>query len=740
MILVIPKDQSSSGNRARQNKNWVLGEKMDINKLLHKMTIEEKAGQLMQLGPFFFIKDLEIEVAGNVSDIGINQEQIFQSGSVLGIRNAEEMIEIQKRYLSRSRLQIPLIFMADIIHGYETIFPVPLALSSSWNPKLAYQMARVSAQEASAAGIHVTFSPMADLSRDPRWGRVVEGFGEDSFLSSLFVKQMVQGYQNDDISKPGNVASCVKHFAAYGAVEAGRDYNTVDVSRLFLHQYHLTGYKAAIDAGAKMIMTAFNIVDGVPSTVNSYLLREVLRDQWKFKGVTISDYDSLHQIIEHGCAEDNKEAALLGIEGGLDIEMASSCYVNYLKELIDEKKVDIKLIDEAVMRILELKNEAGLFGNPYKGANPVLEKKLVHSKEHLAITKDIADECSVLLKNENVLPIKKGSKIALIGPYAQSRSTNGSWSWHGKRELNSTLEEMLIKHGVSPIITLNVESKQEISAHNIEVLKTADIVIIAIGEDAYESGEARSKTDLSIPRKQATLVDLAKELGLKSAVVLYSGRPLILDHVLDADALLYAWFLGSQANESISEVLIGKVNPSGKLTMSFPRNVGQIPVYYNYFNTGRPKREGILNEFVSYYLDVLNTPLFPFGYGLSYASFTYGEFNISSDELCPDEELTVTIEVANQSDVSGFETIQLYLRDYVSKIARPIKELKGFKKIWFENQSSQVVEFKISINDLMIIDAAGNKFFEYGRFAVMVGPNSEEVQSQDFRLVKEKKL
>ncbi len=713
---------------------------MDINKLLHKMTIEEKVGQLMQLAPFFFIKDLEIEVAGNVSDIGINQMKIFQSGSVLGIRNAEEMIEVQKKYLSRSRLQIPLLFMADIIHGYETIFPVPLAVSCSWNPKLAYQMARVSAQEASSAGIHVTFSPMADLSRDPRWGRVVEGFGEDSFLSSLFVKQMVKGYQNDDISKSGNVVSCVKHFAAYGAVEAGRDYNTVDISRLFLHQYHLTGYKAAIDAGVKMIMTAFNIVDGIPSTVNSYLLREVLRNQWKFKGVTISDYDSLHQVLEHGCAEDNKETALLGIEAGLDIEMASSCYVNHLKELVDEKKVDIKLIDEAVIRILRLKNEVGLFENPFKGADPELEKKLIHSKEHLEAVKSIADECSVLLKNEGVLPIKKGTKIALIGPYTQSRSTNGSWSWHGKKELNSTLEEALIKHEFAPIIVLNVESKEEISAKAKEVLKTVDIVIIAIGENAYESGEARSKTDLSIPRKQETLVQLASELGLKSVVVLYSGRPLILDHVLGANALLYTWFLGSQANESISEVLIGKVNPSGKLTMSFPRNVGQIPVYYNYFNTGRPKREGIQNEFVSYYLDVSNTPLFPFGYGLSYASFKYGDLNISSNELCPNEELTVTVEVNNQSDVPGFETIQLYLRDYVSKIARPIKELKAFKKIWFESLTSKIVEFKVNINDLMIINATGSKYFEYGKFAVMVGPNSEEVQTKDFILIKESEL
>jgi len=392
------------------------------------------------------------------------------------------------------------------------------------------------------------------------------------------------------------------------------------------------------------------------------------------------------------------------------------------------------------MRILELKKEVGLFENPFKGANPKLEKKLIHSKEHLSIVKDVADECSVLLKNKNVLPIKKGSKIALIGPYAQSRSTNGSWSWHGKRDLNSTLEEALNKQGTKPIITLNVESRAEISAQDKEIIKTVDIVVIAIGEDAYESGEARSKTDLSIPRKQATLVQLTKELGLKSIVVLYSGRPLILDHILEADALLYAWFLGSQANESISEVLIGKVNPSGKLTMSFPRNVGQIPVYYNYFNTGRPKREGIQNEFVSYYLDVSNTPLFPFGYGLSYASFKYGDLNISSTELYSNEELTVTVEVTNQSDIPGFEIIQLYLRDYVSKVAKPIKELKRFQKVWFERRTSKIIEFKISLKDLMIIDATGNKYYEYGKFAVMVGSNSEEIQSKDFRLIKESEL
>jgi len=712
---------------------------MDINKLLHNMTIEEKAGQLMQLAPFFFIRDLEIEVAGNVSDIGITQKKIFQSGSVLGIRNAKEMIDVQKRYLSQSRLQIPLIFMADIIHGYETIFPVPIAISSSWNPELAYQMARVSALEASSAGIHVTFSPMADLSRDPRWGRVVEGFGEDAYLSSSFVKQMVLGYQNDGIEKPGNVASCVKHFAAYGAVEAGRDYNTVDVSRLFLHQYHLTGYKAAIDAGAKMIMTAFNTVDGIPSTVNSYLLKDVLRDQWKFEGVTISDYDSLHQIVDHGCAENDKEAALLGIEAGLDIEMASSCYVNYLKELINENKVDVKRVDKAVLRILELKKELGLFENPFKGADILLEEQLVHSKEHLAIAKKAADECSVLLKNDHVLPLKEGVRVALIGPHAQSRSTNGSWSWHGKSELNSTLEESLVKQDIIPVITLSVERDDQISKEDKEILKTCDVAIIAIGEDAYESGEARSKTDLSIPRKQSSLVQLVKSLGLKSVVLLYSGRPLMLDSVLQTDALMYVWFLGSQANESISETLSGKINPSGKLTMSFPRNVGQIPIYYNYYTTGRPKEEHVQNEYVSYYLDVPNSPLFPFGYGLSYSSFDYHDLHISSDEITPEEKLSISIEVTNKSNVAGYETVQLYIRDYVSKIVRPIKELKGFKKVWFEGNTSQVIKFNLQLEDLMIIDAFGNKFFEYGKFSVMVGPNSENVISKDFRLIKESK-
>jgi beta-glucosidase len=710
---------------------------MDINALLKKLTIEEKIGQLLQLSPFNFIRDIEVEVFGHLKELGLNEKKVFSAGSVLGIHNASEMIAVQEKYLRKSTHQIPLVFMADIIHGYETIFPVPLALSTSWNPKLAFEMARVSAVEASTAGIHVTFSPMADISRDPRWGRVVEGFGEDPYLNSVFVKEMVKGYQQDDISIDGNIAACVKHFAAYGAAEGGRDYNTVDMSRLNLHNYYLKGYKAAIDANAKLIMTSFNVLDGIPATINKHLLRDILRDLWKFEGLTISDYDSLHQVVPHGNAENDEEAALKGIHAGLDIEMASTCYINNLKKLIENKEVDVKLLDEAVLRVLKLKEEIGLFDNPYKGASVELEEKLVRSDKHLEISRKVAHESMVLLKNENMLPLSKNKKYAIIGPYADTKNTNGPWSWHGKNDLNQTLSDTLNEKNISLNFIKQCHSIDELTNQDLVEIRKADAVILALGENERESGEAHSKVDIRLPRNQEKFVEFFRDIQLDTIVLLFHGRPFDLTNILDTKAILDVYYLGSMANQAIADLLVGDVNPSGKLTMTYPRHVGQIPLYYNYLNTGRPKIEGDRNEYVSYYLDEKNSPLFPFGYGLSYSKFDYQDLRVSKNEMKIDEEITVAIDVKNESELSGFETIQLYIRDYVANISRPIKELKGFQKVWFAPHQKKTIEFKINKDSLSYLDDQGKEVIEPGRFQIMVGQSSDHFKSLDIILKKE---
>ena len=710
---------------------------MDIKNVLDTLTIEEKIGQLLQLAPFSFISDIEVEVSGHLKDLDLTHDKVFSAGSVLGIHNALEMMAVQKKYLSKSRHKIPLIFMADIIHGYETIFPVPLALSTSWQPKLAFDVARVSAIEASAAGIHVTFSPMADLSRDPRWGRVIEGFGEDSYLSAQFTAAMVKGYQQEDISKDGNIASCVKHFAAYGLAEGGRDYNTVDVSRLYLHNTYLKGYKAAIDAGAKLIMTSFNVLDGIPATINRYLLRDVLRDLWAFEGLTITDYDALNQVIAHGNAENNEEAAYKGITAGLDIEMASTCYINHLKKLIETKKVDVSLLDEAVLRVLRLKEEVGLFENPYKGANPTLESDVVRSSAHLDIAKKVAHESAVLLKNDGTLPLSKSKTYALIGPYAETKNTNGPWSWHGKNDDNHTLKETLESEGITLSYVKKTDGIDDLTEDALRALKKADAIMLALGEDQDESGEAHSKVDIKLPRNQEQWVHFVKSLGKACVVLLYHGRPFDLSNIIEANAILDVYFLGSMAHEAIADLLIGTVNPSGKLTMSYPRHVGQIPIYYNHLNTGRPQKKNDSNRYVSYYLDAPNTPLFPFGHGCSYATFNYRNMRLSQDVLCLGETIFVSIDLYNDSDVGGFETVQLYIRDYVAMISRPVKELKGFQKIWLDAHHHQTVTFNITEDHLSYLDDQGHKVIELGRFGVMIGSSSESIESLDFMLVKE---
>lgn len=705
-----------------------------IETLMSTLTIEEKIGQLMQLAPFFFIGDLKKEVYGPIQALGLTEAEVFLSGSVLGIGNASEMKRVQEAYLKKSRHKIPLIFMADIIHGYKTIFPVPLAMAASFNPELVKKAARISALEAQTAGIHVTFSPMADLSRDPRWGRVVEGFGEDPYLNQVYAKAMVEGYQHDGIEKVGNLASCVKHFAAYGASEAGRDYNTVDISRLNLHQYYLSGYKAAVDAGARLVMTSFNIIEGIPATQNKYLLRDVLKQAWGFDGVVISDYDSLRQTIEHGTSENDYEAAKKAILGGLDIEMATSSYVLNLKKLVESGEVPMTLVDDACYRVLKLKQDLGLFDNPYKGADEILEHALVLSDSHKKVALEVAKESMVLLKNEGLLPLKNDQKIALLGEYTKNTHTIGPWSWHGRAEDCIPLSEAVSKY-TTPVLVSDVNDINLLSDTEHVALRIADVVLVSVGEHSIESGEAHSKVNITLKPSDELLINQLSALGKKVVLILYHGRPLVLSHIEpNVNAILDTFFLGTMSQQAIAETLFGLNNPSGKLTMSYPRHVGQIPIYYNYLNTGRPfKNDG--NPFTSFYLDEQNTPLYPFGYGLSYSHFELSNLKVSKPHMKRHESIEVSIDVTNQSSVDGYETIQLYIRDYSAEVSRPVQELKQFKKIWIKANTKETITFMLKEQDLVYVHSDLSISADLGKFSIQVGNASNQVLKTDITLI-----
>jgi len=706
-----------------------------MKELLMKMTLKEKIGQMMQLSPFFFDPRLEQEDAGPMRDLHLDAEKVWSAGSILGIGSAEEMKDIQKRYLERSRLGIPLLFTADVIHGFKTIFPVPLALSCTWDAEAVRTAARVAARESATGGIQMTYAPMADLVRDPRWGRVVESFGEDPLLLGLFAKASVEGFQDGDPAKDGSVAACVKHFAGYGAPEGGREYNTVDLSRQALESGYFEGYRQAVATGVRGVMTAFNPIEAVPSTVNRYLLREVLRDRWGFTGITITDYNSLHETIAHGVAEDAADAARLGVEAGLDVEMASTDYVNHLERLVAEGKVDVALIDEAVLRILNLKRELGLFDNPFKGALIPGETDVVRSKPHLKAARKVALEAAVLLKNDGVLPLDPTRKIAILGPFADSRKTNGPWSWHGNNAENESLAEVLERRGIRPVLVKKGEFGADYDAEDIVRIREADVVLLALGESARLSGEAHARADITLPGRQAELAEFVRSLGKKSVVILTNGRPLVLENILSVDAILETWFLGSMASEAIADLLYGIANPSGKLTMSFPRSVGQIPVHYDRLPTGRPNEDELHpGEYVTKYLDMLNSPRFPFGYGLSYARFRYDALILSAARIRAGETLTVSVGVTNEADVDGVEVVQLYLRDHAARISRPVRELKGFRRVAIQARTTETVTFELGLADLSYRLADGSLVWDPGRFSVHVGSDADAAAQASFVL------
>ncbi len=703
------------------------------------MTRSEKIDQLLQLMAAFYSTEAE-EKTGPMSDLGLNENNIRNAGSTLGISGAKEAIRVQKDYIANNRLKIPVLLMADIVHGFRTIFPIPLALGATWDLEAAQEMAKVSAKEAAVSGLHVTFSPMVDLVRDPRWGRVMESTGEDPYLNSRFAEAFVRGYQGENLTNDfTRIAACVKHFAAYGAAIGGRDYNTVNMSERQLRESYLPGYRAALEAGAKLVMTSFNTVDGIPATGNKWLYRKVLREDFGFNGVVISDWGAVKEMIAHGVAENEKEAAYLAISAGVDIEMMTSCYTTYLSELIEEGRVDEGLVDEAVLRILELKNDLGLFENPYRGADEEAEKTVILSSEHRESARQIAEKAIVILKNEAVLPLETAETIALVGPGVLSKDVLGAWSWQGKKDEAVSLADAFESR--SGVLIGKTEfdyfsPSEEAIEEATNLAKQADKVIVALGETDWMSGEAASRSDIRLPQSQ---IDFLKKILLVNEnviVTLFNGRPLDLREIDGAKAILEAWFPGTESGNAIRNILEGRINPSGRLSMSFPESVGQVPIYYNQDNTGRPYESAPNEKYVSKYLDVSNYPKYPFGFGLSYSKFTYSGLSSDKESMTIDESLTVSITVTNNSLIAGTETVQLYIRDLIGEVARPVKELKGFKKVFLSPGESQKVEFIIT-EDLLRYTHSNQSFTsDAGRFQLMLGANSRDLLITEMILTK----
>lgn len=668
---------------------------MNIKTLLASLTLEEKAGQLVQLPPYFFKKEALQEVAGPVQRLKLREQDIFQAGSVLGIGNPQEMIDIQTMYLSKSRHKIPLVFMADIIHGYKTIFPIPLALAGSFSTQNFYKMARASAEEATLSGIHVTFSPMADLVKDPRWGRVMEAYGEDPYLSYHYAYAMTQGYQGKRLKNKDSLAACIKHFAAYGAALAGRDYAQASISLHDFYQQYDAGYRGAVDAGVRMAMTSFNVFEGIPATIHQTLLRKILRKRMGFKGVTISDYDSIIETVVHRVSKDDQDAVRQALLATVDIEMASGAYIKHIPTLVKQGLIDIELIDQAVLRVLKLKKELGLFQNPFKGAHIEKEKSFPLSAPQLAIAKTLADESIVLLKNHNHLLPLSNQKIALLGHLSNSGALLGPWSWHGNREITPSLHSVL-----KPFIQSSVEDTQTWSEAFKQQIKLADVMVVMTGEEEKESGEARSKTNPVLADKTIQFIKQLKAFGKPIVLIVTAGRPLVLTPIVDdVHAILYAYFLGSQAAYTITDTLLGKNNPSAKLTMTFPRRVGQIPIMYNHLNTGRPFL-GQNFTYTSHYIDESNLPLFTFGDGLSYTTFQFSQFKDASTN----DDILLSITVKNTGTKAGYAIVPVYLHQPLAPAALPNRQLVGMEKRFLQPQESQSLLINIDRQFLTYID------------------------------------
>ena len=732
--------------------------KMDqfIDNLMGKMTLQEKIGQLNLpvSGEIVTGQAKSSDVAGKIRK--------GQVGGLFNVKGVENIREVQKIAVEQSRLKIPLLFGMDVIHGYETVFPIPLALSCSWDMEAIKESARIAAKESSADGICWTFSPMVDICRDPRWGRMAEGGGEDPYLGSEISATMVKGYQGDDLTDKNTIMACVKHFALYGAPEAGRDYNTVDMSHLSMFNNYFPPYKAAIDAGVGSVMTSFNVVDGIPATGNKWLMTDVLRDRWGFDGFVVTDYTAISEMIAHGMG-DLQQVSAMSLSAGTDMDMVADGFLTTLEKSLKEGKVTMAEIDKACRRILEAKYKLGLFDDPYKYCDASRVKKDIFTAENRAVARKIATETFVLLKNENnLLPLQRKGKIALVGPLANTKANMpGTWSVAAASDkYNSLYEsmkqslagkaEVLYAKGSNLMYDAQREaeatmfgremrdprSAQELLDEALSVASQADVIVAAVGESSEMSGESSSRTNLEMPDAQRDLLTALKKTGKPIVLVYFAGRSTVMTWEQENfPAILNVWFGGSEAADAICDVVFGDVSPSGKLTTTFPKNVGQIPLYYNHLNTGRPLEAGKwFSKFRSNYLDIDNDPLYPFGYGLSYTTFRYGDLQLSNNSMNERGKITASVTVTNTGNYDADEIVQMYIRDMVGSVARPVKELKGFERIHLKKGESRTVSFDITAEQLKFYNSALNWVCEPGEFEVMVGGNSRDVQTKKFSL------
>ena len=713
--------------------------KQKVDSVIKLMTLEEKIGQLNQYSG-------DWAHTGPITADGDKQNQIKkgQVGSMLNVMGVEHTRELQQMAM-QSRLKIPLLFGQDVIHGFRTTFPIPLAQSCSWNIPLIENAERVAANEASAYGIHWTFSPMVDIARDARWGRVMEGSGEDPFLGAKISAARVRGFQGKGIGNNNAVMACVKHFAAYGAAIGGRDYNSVDMSDNTLWNFYLPPFKAAVDAGVSSVMNSFNDLNGVPATANSYLVRDILKGKWKFNGIVVSDWGSVGGIARHGYAAGDKEAALAAITAGCDMDMESRCYKNYLAQLVQEKKLDIKLVDEAVARVLTKKFELGLFDDPYKFSNAEREKAYSNQPSFKETARKLSRQSIVMLKNEkNTLPLKPTQKIAFIGPFAKAvRDNLGFWSMEWPDDSSTIIsqfegisEKLIEGNSLLYAKGCNINDQDSTGFEEaVNVAMQADVILLSIGEARDMSGEAKSRSNLRLPGVQEALVKRLYATGKPIVVLMNAGRPLVFNWVADhVSAILYSWWLGSEAGNAIADVVFGDYNPSGKLTMSFPRTEGQCPIYYNHLNTGHAAPSDTIQFYVTGYIDLRNSPKYPFGYGLSYSKFEYKDIKLNKKQLTSNESLTITVTLMNTSDVDGDEIVQLYIRDLVASVVRPVKELKGFQKVFLKAGESREIVFTIGEDDLKFYNRKLQYVAEPGVFSVFIGTNSRDVLEEKFTL------
>ena len=751
-LIFVSQQLTAQSNDAKMNSF--------INTLMSKMTVDEKIGQLNLLTPGGGI------ATGAV--VNPDVESKIKSGKVgglFGVIGVDKVKKAQELAVNGSRLKIPLLFGSDIIHGYKTTFPIPLALSTSWDMNMIERTARTAAIEATADGLSWTFSPMVDIARDPRWGRVAEGAGEDPYLGSQIAKAMVKGYQGNSLSADNTLLACVKHFALYGAAEGGRDYNTVDMSRIKMYEYYFPPYKAAVEAGVGSVMTSFNEIDGVPATGNKWLLTDLLRKQWGFKGFVVTDYTSINEMIDHGSG-DLQAVSAQSLMAGTDMDMVGEGFLTTLKKSLQEGKVTLAQINLACRRILEAKYKLGLFEDPYRYCKPGKAAQEVMSADKRQAAREFATKSMVLLKNENqALPLKKTGTIALIGPLANNKSNMlGTWAVSGDNTLSIPVLEGMRSVGGSGVnivyskganitddtvlakranvfgekVDVGPGTPEQMLRDAVTTATNADVIVAVVGEASELSGEAASRSDISLPESQRKLLEALKATGKPLVIVMMSGRPLTLERENEiATSLLQVWHLGHEAGNAIADVLFGNYNPSGKLTMSFPRNVGQIPVYYNYKRTGRPQdltKE--TQKFRSNYLDVSNEPLFEFGYGLSYTNFSYGDVRLSKNQMKGNDRITATVTVNNTGNYDGEEVVQMYIVDPVASITQPIKKLKGFQKIFLKKGESKEVSFTITLEELKFFNADLKWIAEPGEFRVQIGTSSDLVKEASFSWAK----